>query len=256
MYAGMGARPPSMAPHATPNIPSQKAPNHGAAPTGYPGSSGAHASSSHGHHSAPGAAAVVASNVGRMYTYNVATEYKLKEKAFSLSGDGFSVKNTQTNQLAFKVKGNAFSLKDSKKIQDASGKPIYKMIENILTLRGRMRIVEASSNKSVVTLRKKGYFKFFGAGTVQIWNGDSDEGDPWLEVKGDFMKKNFDFKQKASGRVVASVRRKSFNLSNLLLEKDTYIIRIEPGCDNALLVFLVIALDEQFRDDGNRQGFI
>lgn len=79
-----------------------------------------------------------------------------------------------------------------------------------------------------------------GTSTVQVWRGASDDGDCWISAKGDYLRKNFDIKEKASGRTLASVRRKSMNLSNLLLEKDTYIIRCEPGVDTALMVFLVI----------------
>lgn len=241
------------APHAYPTAPhAYPGGSHSSAPSGHPsGSSGGAGPAAGGHRPAHGSAGGASSR----YTYNTPTEFKLKEKAFSLSGDGFSVKNTATGAKAFKVKGNAFSLKDSKKIVDgSSGKAIYSMVENILTLRGRMSITDSNTKASVVTLRKKGFIQFFGASTVQVWRGSTDDGEPWLQCKGDFFKKNFDFKELATGRVVASVRRKSFNLSNILLEKDTYVIRVEPGVDCALLVFLVVALDEQFRDDGNRKG--
>lgn len=94
----------------------------------------------------------------------------------------------------------------------------------------------------------------FGTRTIQAWAGSSDEGEPYLEVKGDFLRKDFAITEKATGRKLAQIKRKSFNLSNLLLEKDTYIIRVEPGVDTALLVFFVVAADEQYRDDGNRDG--
>lgn len=183
------------------------------------------------------------------------SEFKLKEKAFSLSGDSFSVKRVDTGEATFKVKGNAISLKDSKTIQDANGNALYKMSEALLTLRGRMTITDPSTKQPVITLRKKGYLpSLFKAKTIQAWAGGDDEGDPYLEVKGDFLRKDFNVIQVSTGRTLASIKRKGFNLSNLLLEKDTYIIRVEPGVDTALLVFFVIAVDEMFRDDGNNQG--
>ena len=94
----------------------------------------------------------------------------------------------------------------------------------------------------------------FGTKTIQAWAGSLDEGAPYLEVKGDFLRKDFSVTEKATGRKLAQIKRKSLNLSNLLFEKDTYVIRVEPGVDTALLVFFVIAADEQYRDDGNRQG--
>lgn len=83
-------------------------------------------------------------------------EFKLKEKAFSLSGDNFDIKNVTAGGTAFKVKGSVMSFQDKKKLLDANGNPIYSMVESIMSLRGRMQIVDASSKQPVVTLRKKG----------------------------------------------------------------------------------------------------
>lgn len=174
---------------------------------------------------------------------------------FSLSGDSFSITNVATGQPAFKVKGNALSFQDSKVLLDADGNSVYKMKESIISLRGRMQIQDAASKQTAMTLRKKGFIPMMGTSTIQVWRGDSDEGEPYLECKGDFFRKDFNIKEKATGKVVASIKRKSMNLANILLEKDTYIIRVEPGYDSALLVFLVVAVDEQYRDDGERRGY-
>lgn len=191
---------------------------------------------------------------GPQYSYPQAVEFKIKEKLFSLSGDSFKVQNTQDRSTPFQVRGKALSLKDSKSILDHDGNAIYTLSEEILTLRGRMRIVDAKSKQPVVTLRKKGFVPGFGTGTIQIWSGKTDDGDPWLTVKGDFFRKNFDFKDNSQGRVLASVKRKGLNFANIVMEKDTYIIRVEPGVDAALMVLLVVAIDEQYRDDGQRTG--
>lgn len=247
------AHPPPTAPPTAP--PTGAYPS--APPAGYPGAGGSAYPGGAAASSAAPAAAGASSSVGTSgrYVYNTAVEYKLKEKAFSMSGDGFSIKNTQTGAAAFKVKGSIMSMGDKKKLVDAStGAAVYTMVESLLTLRGRMNIVDSNTKKPVLCLRKKGFIPMMGTSTVQIWRGGSDDGDPWLQCKGDYLRKNFDFKEKSSGRVVASVRRKSMNMANLLLEKDTYIIRVEPGMNAALMVFLVIALDEQYRDDGNRTG--
>ena len=118
-----------------------------------------------------------------------------------------------------------------------------------------MFITDAQSKRPVMTLRKKGYLTGFGGGTIQAWEGDSDNGDPIYEVKGDFLKKDFSVKDVRTGKTVAQVKRKSFTVSNLLFEKDTYVIKVEPGLDTVLLIFFVVAADEQYRDDGNRKGY-
>lgn len=182
-------------------------------------------------------------------------EYKLQEKALSFSGDSFSVKDTATGQTAFKIKGNALSFHDSKTIQDHSGRPIYKMSESLLSLRHRMHITDAQTKAPLLTTRQKSFIPLMGTSTILVWRGSNDDGEPYLEVKGDFFRKDFSVVEVASGRRVAAVKRKSFTLQNLLLEKDTYIVRVEPGLDTALMVFLCVAIDEVHRDDGTRKGF-
>lgn len=189
------------------------------------------------------------------HVYSIPVEFKLKEKAFSLSGDSFSVKRTDTGAEAFKVKGNALSFRDSKQLLDPNGQSIYKMTEALLTVRGRMHITDSASKQPVITLRKKGFIPGFGTSTIQAWRGGTDDGTPYMEVKGDFLRKDFTIKEVATGRVLATVKRKSLTLTNILLEKDTYVIRVEPGQDAALMVFFVVAADEQYRDDGNRRGY-
>lgn len=163
------------------------------------------------------------------------------------------IKRVDTGEAYFKVKGNALSFKDTKTLLDMNGTPIYKMSEALITLRGRMNIVDPGTKQPVMTLRKKGFIPGFGTSTIQAWAGGTDDGSPYLEIKGDFLRKCFSITEKGSGRLLASVTKKSFNLANILLEKDSYVIRVEPGVDTALLVFFVVAADEQYRDDGNRK---
>lgn len=144
-----------------------------------------------GGHAVPPMSGGSSSSAGGKYVYNEVKLYKLKEKMFSMSGDSFQVKDAQSGATAFKVKGNALSFGDSKKLLDPSGTPIYKMSESILSLRGRMQIVDSGTNKVLVMLRKKGFIPMLGTGTVQVWRGGSDEGPPWLQVKGDFFKRDF-----------------------------------------------------------------
>lgn len=188
------------------------------------------------------------------YVYAQPTEYKLKENVWSFSGDSFKIKNTATGEAVFQVKGKALSLRDSKQLLDANGNAIYKLTESMMSLRGRMTITDATTGAAVVTLRKKSFIPMMGTSKIQIWKGASDDGDPWIQVKGDFFRKDFNFDEVASGKTVASVRRKSLTLENLLFEKDSYAIQVQPGLNCALMVLLVVALDEQYRDDGTRTG--
>lgn len=181
-------------------------------------------------------------------TYTQLTEFKLKEKYFSLSGDSFDIMNITTGEVVFKIKGNALSFKDSKKLHDSEGNALLKMSESLVSVHGRMHIEDAVSKRTLLTLRKKSMLPLKGAKTVQAWRGKKDDGDSDLECHGDLLRKDFTIKETPTGRLLATVKRNCLTVSNILLDKDSYVIRIEPQVDAALIVFLVIAIDEQYHD--------
>lgn len=181
------------------------------------------------------------------YIYKVPVEFRLKEKIFSLSNDSFSIKRLDTGRSVFKVKGNAFSIRDSKKMYSNSGKALFKMTESIVSMRSRMHIQDTQSGRKY-TIRRKGVIPLLGTSTVYVWKGSSSGGRPWLEIKGNVRRKTFQIKRASSGKKVATVRRQGFNFRNLVADKQTYIIRVQPGQDAALLIFLVVAIDENYRE--------
>lgn len=120
------------------------------------------------------------------------------------------------------------------------------MVDSLLTLWGKIKIVESETKKPKACLRKK---KVSLRHMIQLWQGDEDDGEAWLQSHDDFRKKDWHCKDVCSENLVASVRKESKNLRNIALDKDSYIVRVEPGYDVALIVFLVIAIDEHYRED-------
>lgn len=176
------------------------------------------------------------------------TEYKVKEKLFSLSGDSFSIKNAATGEATFSVNGKFFSLSESKKLLDSEGNPLYKMTEKLLSLRDKMYITDLRTNEPVATIRRKNIVSLF-KGTIQVWNGPTDDGEPWFEITGSIRRKNFTIHDKQNDCEAAVISKKLLSLTNLLTEGDVYVVRVNPGYDTSLMVFLAIAVDEQFHDD-------
>ena len=174
--------------------------------------------------------------------------FKLREKIFSISEDSFKIQRLDTKDDVFAVKGNVFSLRDSKKLFDKDGNPLLKMTDALISIRDRMFIENACSKEVIYTLRKKGVIPIIGTHTVKVWAGDSDDGEPILEVKGDIIAKNFDIKDVATGNIIATVKRNIFNLRNVVMDKDTYVVTVNPGANTALMIFLAIAIDEQYHD--------
>lgn len=180
------------------------------------------------------------------FSYNQLVEFKLREKYFSLSGDSFEIKNVTTDRVAFKVKGNPLSFRDSKALSDDAGNELYKISESMMSLHGRMQIVDVASKDTVLTVKKKSLIPKMGR--VQAWRGETDDGEADIECEGDILKKDFTIKEKPTGTLLATIKRKTLSVSNIVFDKDHYIVRVEPGVDAAMMVFLVIALDEQYHD--------
>lgn len=182
------------------------------------------------------------------YTYNQVTEFKVKEKLFSLSGDSFKIQNCTTGAVAFQVSGKLLSIRDSKKLIDTDGISLYKMTEKIMSLRDRMYIEDLRTGEKVFTIRRKHFVSMF-KGTIQVWRGGDDDGEPAYEITGSILRKNFKIVDKQNGQEAAVISKKLLSLTNLLTEGDVYIVKVNPGYDTSLMVFLAIAVDEQYHDD-------
>lgn len=182
------------------------------------------------------------------YVYDVPVEFRLKEKVFALSNDNFSIKRVDTGKSVFKVKGNVFSMRDSKKMYSRDGKTLFKMTEAFISMRSKM-FIQDSRNGAKYSIRKKGIIPLLGTSTIYVWNRNKSSRKPWLKIKGDLLRKRFKIKEVATGRKVASVRRKGMNFNHLVMDKQTYFVRVEPGQDAALMVFLAVAIDENYHEE-------
>lgn len=141
------------------------------------------------------------------------------------------------------------SLHDTKVMRDGGGTPILSMKSALFSPRGRMRIKRWDSGEPVVTLRRKSLvpMEILGGGTVRVWKGSREIGHPLFEVRGDMYGKWFSIVEGTWGDEVAFVHRKSFTISSIL-GRSTYVMRMQPGYDAALLVFIAVAIDEFYRE--------
>lgn len=183
------------------------------------------------------------------YQFNFVTEFAVKEKIFSLSGDSFDIVNVTTNETMFKVDGKLLSIRDSKKLLDAENHGIFKMTEKPLSIRDRMHIKDLRTGNKL-TMRKKSYIHMpvVGGRTVYVWDGEKDDGDPMLEIHGDLLRKDFVITDKLHNRDAAAVKRHFLNPTSLITGRDKYSVRVNPGYDTSLMIFLAISVDEYFHD--------
>lgn len=180
------------------------------------------------------------------HVYPQRMEYQLRERG--LVTDTFSVKELTSGRIMFRMKGRAFSmLHERKTLTDMDGEQLYGLREAVMSLHDRVHIIDPNTKQEIMTVKKKGFLPGFGAGTVLAWYGTDDSGPPAIEIQGNIMRKSFTIMDTASGRMMAAANRKS-SISSVLLDNDTYTLVVEPGVDSALMVTLVVALDEIYND--------
>lgn len=85
----------------------------------------------------------------------------------------------------------------------------------------------------------------FDRNTVDVMEGDTEDGDAVFTISGEFSEKEFDVKD-CDGNQIAEIARK--RLANIITDKDTCAITVEEGQDAALIIAFAVAIDEIFRD--------
>jgi uncharacterized protein YxjI len=139
----------------------------------------------------------------------------LKEKVFSISGDDFTVR-TAEGQDVLKVKGKWISLRDSKKFTDMADNEIFTLQNKLLSIHKSFNGV---SPNNAHDFEVSGKFKLLGSKSVVTFKNASDGKDIELEVKGDWLDRSAEIT--LDGRVVASISRKFFNAREFFGDKQT-----------------------------------
>lgn len=174
--------------------------------------------------------------------------FSVKEKVLSASGDSFNIKDA-SGRLRYLVDGTTFTMRQRKRLLGPAKEPLLGMSQERMSLRSRM-VISDSTGRPAVTLRKRGFVSGMGNSTVYAWWGsDPDAASPFLEVKGDVFKKSYTITEVGSGAQVGTVKRHALSFKNFVTDKDDFTLTVQPGYDCALMVMLVVALDEMYTDD-------
>lgn len=139
----------------------------------------------------------------------------LKERVFSLSGDDFTVR-TAEGQDVLKVKGKFISLRDSKKFTDMQENEIFTLQNKLLSIHKSFYAVSPDDKHN---FEVKGKFKLMGSKSVVVFKNASDSKDIELEVRGDWLDRSAEIT--LDGRPVASISRKFFNAREFFGDKQT-----------------------------------
>lgn len=184
--------------------------------------------------------------------YDEVTEYRLKEKLAYLSNDSFNVIRESEGRKLFHVERKSSDSSGTTTMYDMHGGKLYTMRTALMSMHNRIHIENAHNSETIITMKtKKPLASTISKhpNTVQVWKGDTDHGKPWLELCGDLMRKDFTFKNLDTGTEAAFVTRKLIKLSTILAESDTYVLRVNPGYNVALMIFIAIVIDEQYHNE-------
>lgn len=157
-----------------------------------------------------------------------AVRYQMREKLLAIGDDSWI--EDESGDRVYKVDGKAARLRDTFVLEDRSGNEVAKIKERALHVRDTMTIDlggrTATVKKALVGLRARFHIELEGAED--------------LKAHGNIVDHEYEIEQ--GGDKVAEVSRKWFRV------RDTYGVEIEPGADVALILSIVVAIDDMSRD--------
>jgi uncharacterized protein YxjI len=143
-------------------------------------------------------------------------------------GDDFWIENDRGEKV-YKVDGKALRIRSTLILEDRSGRELARIQERMLRVKDSMEIEDASG-KRVGMVKKALITPIRDRWVVKIKDG------PDLEVQGNILNHEYSI---GEGRdKVAEVSRKWFRI------RDTYGVEVEPGQDDAVILMIVVAIDE------------
>ncbi len=154
----------------------------------------------------------------------------MREKLFAI-GEDFWVEN-EAGDRAFKVDGKALRIRDTLILQDDSGGDLFKVQRKALHVRDTMEIehdgaVAATVKKALIHAVRDRF-------SIEV------EGGKDLEAKGNIV--DHEYKIERDGDRVAEVSKRWFRV------RDTYGIEIAAGEDDALILAVVVCIDQMSHD--------
>jgi uncharacterized protein YxjI len=151
----------------------------------------------------------------------------MRQKMFAI-GDDFWIEN-ERGERVFKVDGKALRIRSTLVLEDRSGREVARIQERMLRVKDSMEIEDANGQR-VGMVKKALITPIRDRWVVKIRNG------PDLDVQGNILDHQYSI---GEGRdKVAEVSKKWFRL------RDSYGVEIEPGQDEAVILMIVVAIDE------------
>jgi uncharacterized protein YxjI len=160
------------------------------------------------------------------------TRYRMQEKLFAI-GDDFWIEN-EAGQRAFKVNGKVLRVRDTLVLETPNGEELFSVQSKMLHIRDTMNIER--SGRKVASIKKALVSPLRDRFSIDVEDGKD------MEAKGNIV--DHEYKIERDGDQVAEVSRRWFRI------RDTYGVEIAPGEDDALVLAVVICIDQMTHDVG------
>ena len=160
------------------------------------------------------------------------TRYRMQEKLFAI-GDDFWIEN-EAGQRAFKVNGKVLRVRDLLVLETPNGEELFSVQSKMLHIRDTMNIER--SGRKVASIKKALVSPLRDRFSIDVEDGED------MEAKGNIV--DHEYKIERDGDQVAEVSRRWFRI------RDTYGVEIAPGEDDALVLAVVICIDQMTHDVG------
>ena len=160
------------------------------------------------------------------------TRYRMQEKLFAI-GDDFWIEN-EAGQRAFKVNGKVLRVRDTLVLETPNGEELFSVQSKMLHIRDTMNIER--SGRKVASIKKALVSPLRDRFSIDVEDGED------MEAKGNIV--DHEYKIERDGDQVAEVSRRWFRV------RDTYGVEIAPGEDDALVLAVVICIDQMTQDVG------
>ena len=156
----------------------------------------------------------------------IGTRYRMREKLFAIGDDSWI--ETDDGERTFKVNGKAMRLRSTFILETPSGEELFKIQEKKLHIRDTM---EVERDGTTVATVKKAMITPLRARFAIALEGGAD-----LNAKGNVVDHEYEIER--DGQKIAEISKRWLRI------RDTYGIDIAPGEDDALILAVVVCIDE------------
>ena len=162
--------------------------------------------------------------------------YKMRQRLISI-GEDYVIEDA-AGKPVYRVDGKVLTIRETFVIEDLQGHEVATIREKKLALRDSMKILRGG--KTIATVRKAWLTPFRDRFDIDVEGGEE------LQAKGDLL--DHDYEIRRGKQTVAQVSKRWFTL------RDTYGIDVAEGEDDGLMLAIAVAIDEMAHDPDEQKG--